>query len=76
MLLKKKVLSFHISVPTQQEHLNKEENCEDNIFLLVVFLKSVILVVYNSYDPCEEGEHNWNYGAKFYSYMQKDVHES
>lgn len=33
-------------------------------------------MVYNSYDPCEEGERNWNYGVKFYSYMQKDVHES
>lgn len=33
-------------------------------------------MIYNNYDPCEEGEHNWKYGAKVYSYMQKDVHES
>jgi len=47
-----------------QKHLTKEENCEKNIFLSVVFLKSVALVIYNSCDQGKEGEHSWKYGAK------------
>lgn len=72
------MLSLHISVQTRQKHLSKEENCEENIFLLVEFCvtKSVTFMIYNSYDPCEEGEHNWKFAAKFYSCMQKDVHQS
>lgn len=33
-------------------------------------------MIYNSYDLWEEGDCNWTFDAKFYCYMQKDVHES
>lgn len=42
----KKVHLLHVSVQTQQKHLSKQKTC-GNIFLSVVFSKSVLLVIYN-----------------------------